>query len=110
MHILSFAVMLLFSGISPALADDSGYIISIQFENDFFGGGTDRHFTHGTRIECLTEPISWITSAADKLPWFSSDRAKEHPGDPFQARAGCMRVSAWWPTRGRTATTNWNWK
>ena len=87
MHIMSLAVILPFSGTSPSLADESGYIISIQFENDFFGGGTDRHFTHGTRIECLTEPISWITSAADKLPWFTSERAQERPGDPLQARA-----------------------
>jgi len=39
-------------------ADEPGYTISIQFENDFFGGGTDRHFTHGTRIECITRPIN----------------------------------------------------
>jgi lipid A 3-O-deacylase len=69
----------------PARADDPGYIISIQFENDFFGGGTDRHFSHGTRIECLTPPIQVITDAADKLPWFRSERARS-PTDEFEAR------------------------
>lgn len=45
----------------PALAGDvtppSGDgTLSFQAENDFFGGGTDRHFTHGTRITYLTSP------------------------------------------------------
>ena len=70
-----------------AHADEPGYLISIQFENDFFGGGTDRHFSHGTRIECLTSPIQWITDAADKLPWFKSERARSSPKDELKARA-----------------------
>jgi hypothetical protein len=74
-------------GMEPVYADDPGYVISIQFENDFFGGGTDRHFSHGTRIECLTGPIQWITDAADKLPWFSSERARQSPKHDLQARA-----------------------
>lgn len=65
-----------------ACAHDPGTIISIQFENDFFGGGTDRHFSHGTRIECLTPPIQVITDAADKLPWFSSERARSGDNRP----------------------------
>lgn len=31
-----------------------GDIISLQLENDLFGGGTDRHFTHGTRASYLS--------------------------------------------------------
>jgi lipid A 3-O-deacylase len=68
-------------------ADDPGYVISIQFENDFFGGDTDRHFSHGTRIECLTGPIQWMSDAADKLPWFRSERARDNPKDELRARA-----------------------
>jgi len=74
-------------GERTACADDPGYVISIQFENDFFGGGTDRHFSHGTRIECLTSPIQWMTDAADKLPWFISERARNSPKDELKARA-----------------------
>ncbi|RPJ18140.1 MAG: DUF2219 family protein, partial [Desulfobacteraceae bacterium] len=74
-------------GERPAYADDPGYVISLQFENDFFGGGTDRHFSHGTRIECLTSPIQWMTDAADKLPWFRSERARSSPEDELKARA-----------------------
>ena len=67
-----------------SLADDEGYTISVQFENDFFGGGTDRHFTHGTRVELITKPIKWITDAADKLPWFSATKALYHPEDKWK--------------------------
>jgi len=70
-----------------ARPDDPGYILSIQFENDFFGGGTDRHFSHGTRIECLTPPLQVITDAADKLPWFTTERARSSDRDELEARA-----------------------
>ena len=68
-------------------ADDPGYAISVQLENDFFGGGTDRHFSHGTRIECMTKPIEWITNAADKLPWFSFERAQSENENALKGRA-----------------------
>jgi hypothetical protein len=60
-----------------SFADSSGYLISVQFENDLSGGGTDRHFTHGSRIECLTGPLRWIARGADKLPWFSSEKERQ---------------------------------
>jgi lipid A 3-O-deacylase len=74
-------------GEEVCLAHDLGYTLDIQFENDFFGGGTDRHFTHGTRVECVTRPIQWITDLADKLPWFSSERAKNDPKEALRGRA-----------------------
>lgn len=70
-----------------SFADDQDYVISVQFENDFFGGSTDRHFSHGTRMECLTRPIQWITDAADKLPWFSAREALNDSKDALKARA-----------------------
>ena len=74
------------TGISSA-EDEDGYIVTIQFENDFFGGGTDRHFTHGTRLQCLSKPVEWITKAADKIPWFSAEKALAHPENALKARA-----------------------
>jgi len=74
-------------GVEACLAHDRGYTVNIQFENDFFGGGTDRHFTHGTRVECVTRPIGWITDLADKLPWFSSERAENDPKEALRGRA-----------------------
>jgi hypothetical protein len=79
------AYSILWVGLS--CADDSGCSISIQFENDFFGGGTDRHFTHGTRIEAMSKPIKWISDAADQLPWFSSEKATKDSNDALKARA-----------------------
>jgi len=71
---------------ASAIADDPGYIIGLQFENDFFGGGTDRHFSHGTRIECLTPPVQVITDAADKLPWFTTEKARSDDLNELEAR------------------------
>jgi lipid A 3-O-deacylase len=33
---------------------DPGQIVNFQLENDLFGGGTDRHYTHGSRISMLS--------------------------------------------------------
>ena len=65
-----FIVSLVFQVTS--FADEKKYTLNIQFENDSFGGGTDRNFSHGTRIELLTAPLPWVTKLADKLPWFDS--------------------------------------
>lgn len=82
------AAALLLPGLPASLrADEPVQVCSMQFENDFFGGGTDRHFTHGTRLSCLTRPIPWITDAADKLPWFSYEDAGGEDGEGLAARA-----------------------
>ncbi len=67
-------------------AAETGTIVGVQFENDMFGGGTDRHFTHGTRIYAVTEPIPWIADAADKLPWFRKSEAWNKQGNRLEAR------------------------
>ncbi|MBN2061022.1 MAG: lipid A deacylase LpxR family protein [Deltaproteobacteria bacterium] len=73
---------------APVWASDPGHVVNLHFENDFFGGGTDRHFTHGTRIEFLTGPISWISNAADKLPWFRVKDNEQEPVKGLKGRAG----------------------
>lgn len=78
-------VYALCAGIHPCYAGDDGPLVSVQFENDFFGGGTDRHFSHGSRIEVLTSPIKWIANAADKLPWFKTERQNQRE-DELKAR------------------------
>ena len=72
--------------ICPCFADEPGDVLSFQLENDLFGGGTDRHFTHGTRISYLTRPIDWISDAAGNFPWFDLEKAKS-PENRIQARA-----------------------
>lgn len=54
-----------------AYVDEPGYICSVQIANDFFSGSTDRHFTHGTAVNCLTRPLPWVVKAANRLPWFA---------------------------------------
>lgn len=63
------------------------HVCNIQFDNDLFGGGTDRHFTHGSRVSCLTEPIDWITDAAEQLPWFNKGQALQNTDSDLHARA-----------------------
>ena len=75
------------SAVTTTAAEEPGHVWSLQVENDFFGGGTDRHFTHGSRFNYLTKPIKWMTDAADKIPWFSSERALEDTRSALQARA-----------------------
>jgi len=67
--------------------EEPGKVCSIQFDNDLFGGGTDRHFTHGSRVTCLTEPIGWITDTAGQLPWFDTKQALQKTDSDLHARA-----------------------
>ncbi|MFO7970547.1 MAG: lipid A deacylase LpxR family protein [Desulfobacterales bacterium] len=85
--ILFLTVLCFYDEPLRALADEPGLTCSVQFENDFFGGGTDRHFTHGTRFDCLTQPIPWITNAAKKLPWFIGEDELTHPENALKTRA-----------------------
>ena len=40
-------------------------VASIQFENDIGIGGTDRHYTHGSRLSCMSEDQKTGTSARE---------------------------------------------
>ncbi|MBN1106560.1 MAG: lipid A deacylase LpxR family protein [Deltaproteobacteria bacterium] len=86
-------------------AHGAGQTLNLQFENDFFGGGTDRHFTHGTRVECVTKPIRWITDLADMLPWFSSERAESDPKEALRGRASISLGQNMYTPENTTATT-----
>lgn len=78
----------LIMGAPQAMAgDDSGWLCDIQLENDFFGGRTDRHYTHGTRLSCLSDSLQWFETLADQLPWFSLEEAKATGKGPLEARA-----------------------
>ena len=82
-NLFIFISVLSLSNVS--LADKKDHTLSFQFENDFFGGGTDRHFSHGTRFELLSEPLQWVTNLADKLPWFDSNTGSG-PEDGLEGR------------------------
>ena len=49
--------------------DDSGLcdIVTMQFDNDELGG-TDRHYTGGLRLACVTAPPRWLQDALSSTP------------------------------------------
>lgn len=89
---------------STLSAEEKKRTVSIQLENDFFGGGTDRHFSHGTRIEFISEPLQWVTGLADRLPWFDSKKNKNTP-DALEGR-GTISIGQNIYTPENTYTTN----
>lgn len=60
--------LLLYSAV--AAAQDSKGMLSLTLENDLWGAGTDRHYTHGTDISYIsdTRQRDWLNRA---LAWFS---------------------------------------
>jgi lipid A 3-O-deacylase len=54
------------------IPDEAG-ILSVQVENDLWGNGTDRHYTHGTRISYLSseETPAWLKRAVAYVPVFN---------------------------------------
>lgn len=54
---------------SPA---PEGSFLSVQLENDIWGSGDDRFYSHGTQINLLRPgaPPSWLRSLAENLPAF----------------------------------------
>ncbi|MCA8899987.1 MAG: lipid A deacylase LpxR family protein [Hyphomonas sp.] len=58
-------------------------VVSITTENDFFGGGTDRNYSNGLRIERVSAAddvhplLNWV---ADRLPWIDVDRTDLRQG------------------------------
>jgi len=83
---IGLSILIIFMWLGISLAKERGNIISLQVENDFFGGDTDRHFTHGTRLIYLTKPLNWMTDAANRIPWFFMDPESEDPNDALRAR------------------------
>ena len=76
---LSLLLMLLLLFPSAAFADqdpakpDLAGIFSVQIENDLWGNGTDRHYTHGTRFSYLSSEATpvWLEKASAYVPFFS---------------------------------------
>jgi len=74
--------LLLLVGVVPvAAADDhslqqlkQGGFWSIQFENDLWGSGDDRFYSHGTEIAYLSlkRPPGWLSRIGDALPFFKN--------------------------------------
>ncbi len=78
---LSIGALLIFS-----FAEALGQVVSIQFENDFFGGDSDRHFTHGTRLEWLSNPIKSIGDKVDQIQWLGFQKKTSDSADVLETR------------------------
>lgn len=58
-------------------------VISLTTENDFFGGGTDRNYSNGLRIERVSGAddvhpgLDWV---ANRLPWLDLERTELRQG------------------------------
>jgi len=63
-----------------------GQVVSIQFENDFFGGDSDKHFSHGTRIEWLSSPIEWLSDEVDQIKWLGFQKKTPDSADALETR------------------------
>jgi len=58
------------------LAKDSQGVWSISFENDLFGSGEDKHYTHGTELSYVSDTYhpDWLLSLAKMAPFYSSQK------------------------------------
>lgn len=59
---------------TPPEAVKKGGFFSVQFENDLWGSGDDRFYSHGTEFAYLSlnEPPDWLTGLGRHLPFFRS--------------------------------------
>lgn len=53
----------------PAVAGDREGTLSLALENDLFGAGTDRHYTHGTEINYVSDTYqpAWLKAFASGI-------------------------------------------
>lgn len=58
----------------PSLAADGKGILNLNLENDLFGSGNDRHYTHGTELSYVSDTYqpSWLLSSASFLPFIQN--------------------------------------
>lgn len=68
------AALGLISSTQVNAADGKGSL-TVALENDLFGGGGDKHYTHGTEISYVSDTYqpSWLLRAASILPFYKSN-------------------------------------
>lgn len=55
-------------------ADDYKGSLTVALENDLFGGGSDKHYTHGTELTYVSDTYQpeWFLHAASLLPFYQT--------------------------------------
>lgn len=58
-----------------AYAEDDKGSLTVALENDLFGAGTDRHYTHGTEISYVSDTYQpeWLLNVASLMPSYSGN-------------------------------------
>ena len=83
---VGFVAVSIWTLLTLSLTMAFGQVISLQFENDFFGGDSDKHFSHGTRMEWLSSPIGWITDEVDQIQWLGFQKKTPDSADALETR------------------------
>ncbi len=74
--LLSSAISaLVLASASASMAADGKGSFTVVLENDLFGGGSDKHYTHGTELTYVSDTYqpSWFLRAASFLPFYQSN-------------------------------------
>lgn len=75
-HSLMIAVAALAAPVSQVKADeDYKGSFTVALENDLFGGGSDKHYTHGTELTYVSDTYQpeWLLQAASILPFYQTN-------------------------------------
>lgn len=73
---LSASIFATLSVLAPtAWSEDGKGALTFAFENDLFGAGTDRHYTHGTEFTYVSDTYQpqWLLTAASWMPFFDTN-------------------------------------
>ena len=76
--VVALCIALMVHGPARAQAQPDDGILTLQFENDFFGN-TDQHFTHGTRLAWMApedQVPAWVKEGASYVPLFDAAGSK----------------------------------
>jgi len=65
-----FVIACLFA--AAALAEDGKGTLTVALENDLFGAGTDKHYTHGTEVTYVSDTYqpAWFLKLASWMPFY----------------------------------------
>ena len=85
----ALTAFLVYSGYPGGEAAAQCAVGSVQFENDLVGAGTDRHYTHGSRVSCISE----VQTPLDTAHRLASDLQFSLLGAPVFDARGAVRYS-----------------
>lgn len=69
------AILANFFCMTATHAEDGKGTLTVALENDLFGAGTDRHYTHGTEISYVSDTYrpDWFLNLATLMPFYENN-------------------------------------